>query len=785
MILFKKMLRDIAKLPIQFFSIFLLAFCCMYMFCGITAEWIGIVKSRNDYYQETDLADLWINGSFQNNDLEEIKKIETVSNAVARRVYVASGTEIENSSLYFICPENEELSSVKVIDGEAFDPSRSDGVWIFEEYAMAHGYSVGDIIEFQIAGLEFETKILGSIMSSEYQYIADAVTLQDDAGKIGYVFCSAKVIPDLITNIDSSNDVPFSQIVIRCSSDDIESAEDSIRKLFGENISVYTRDQLPGISKLSEVISVQKAMSVTFPMLLFVVVIMSVATTINRLIRVQRIQLGTLRALGFQKRTLCIYYINYFVFIVLLGSIAGCIAGPLLVPEAFYVDLRKMFSLPKWQAAYSPLFFVGIVIITVSSIIAAYFSVNKLMKETPAKTLRTEQATMLAQKNSKRILHTCDESKFGLSRIFEKFKFGKNSAFILSFQWTMRDLRRSKIRTALGCVGTIGCTTLLVWALSCKDSVDNVTTWMFDDVRNFQSQIVLSETIDDEKISELQSKYSGECIMTGEVELKVLDEHKNGILTVTEGKGLLRTTYANGETRALKDGEISLSRKLAEQLGVDVGDSVYFRKSFNSEWTKVTITSIHIAQSGQDLCMTRKTYEDLSCEFKPNYIAASGYVENYRDNYVKEVQSIEKMNGYWSTMMESIYMMSDTMLIFAVLVAVTVLYNLGSMSFVERSREFAILRAQGFKSTFICAIFTIKNVIFALVGIVGGIIPGLLVTKIMCSFCGNDFDIQVTLQPLSAVIAAAITLIVSAGVTVLFLKKIICMDMVNSLKSTE
>ena len=73
----------------------------------------------------------------------------------------------------------------------------------------------------------------------------------------------------------------------------------------------------------------------------------------------------------------------------------------------------------------------------------------------------------------------------------------------------------------------------------------------------------------------------------------------------------------------------------------------------------------------------------------------------------------------------------------------------------------------------------------ALVGIVGGIIPGLLVTKIMCSFCGNDFDIQVTLQPLSAVIAAAITLIVSPGVTVLFLKKIICMDMVNSLKSTE
>lgn len=185
------------------------------------------------------------------------------------------------------------------------------------------------------------------------------------------------------------------------------------------------------------------------------------------MIRGQRIQLGTLRVLGFQKRTLCIYYINYFVFIVLLGSITGCIAGPLLVPEAFYVDLRKMFSLPKWQAAYSPLFFVG------------------------------------------------------------------------------------------------------------------------------------------------------------------------------------------------------------------------------------------------------------------------------------------------------------------------------SMSFVERSREFAILRAQGFKSTFICAIFTIKNVIFALVGIVGGIIPGLLVTKIMCSFCGNDFDIQVTLQPLSAVIAAAITLIVSAGVTVLFLKKIICMDMVNSLKSTE
>ena len=62
----KKMIRDIFKHKTQFLSIFLMAFLGVFVFTGISGEYIGLEDNINDYYEETNLADGWIYSPYLN-----------------------------------------------------------------------------------------------------------------------------------------------------------------------------------------------------------------------------------------------------------------------------------------------------------------------------------------------------------------------------------------------------------------------------------------------------------------------------------------------------------------------------------------------------------------------------------------------------------------------------------------------------------------------------------------------------------------------------------------------
>ena len=75
--LFKKMLRDIAKHKTQFLSIFLMAFLGVFVFAGVGGESVGLEVSVNDYYDATNLADGWIYSA--NLDDDFVDKVNNLS----------------------------------------------------------------------------------------------------------------------------------------------------------------------------------------------------------------------------------------------------------------------------------------------------------------------------------------------------------------------------------------------------------------------------------------------------------------------------------------------------------------------------------------------------------------------------------------------------------------------------------------------------------------------------------------------------------------------------------
>lgn len=127
--LFKKMLRDMKKHKMQFISIFLMAFITLLVFVGVGAEVQGLDNSVHDFYNQTNMADIWLYGdNFSNKTLDDISNISS-TNGVERQLVLKTTGDLDKDptvTLHFI--EKNELSQYYPIKGENIDFDNKKGI---------------------------------------------------------------------------------------------------------------------------------------------------------------------------------------------------------------------------------------------------------------------------------------------------------------------------------------------------------------------------------------------------------------------------------------------------------------------------------------------------------------------------------------------------------------------------------------------------------------------------------------------------------------------------------
>ena len=84
--LIKLMLRGMKKNWLQFISVMLMAFLGIYLYTGVNASWYSLQAIQDTYYSETNMADLWVYGSFDENDYQKIMEIGSVKEVDKRVV---------------------------------------------------------------------------------------------------------------------------------------------------------------------------------------------------------------------------------------------------------------------------------------------------------------------------------------------------------------------------------------------------------------------------------------------------------------------------------------------------------------------------------------------------------------------------------------------------------------------------------------------------------------------------------------------------------------------------
>ena len=527
-----------------------------------------------------------------------------------------------------------------------------------------------------------------------------------------------------------------------------------------------------------------------FPIIFFLVAALACLTTMTRMVEEQRTQIGSLKALGFGRLAISIKYIGYAFSASLLGGIAGLLIGCTLIPLVIANAFRIMYNIPSLQFLPQP----GICILAVAAAVlcttgAAVWACASTLMATPANLMRPR-----APKAGKRVF---------LEYIRPLWRH-------LSFTWkvTMRNLFRYQRRFWMTVIGIGGCTALIVTGFGLHNSIFDILDKQFDEVFLYDATVGLEDHLTDRQWNIVTSYLDG-----SEAVEQWLPSYQESVDASTDSRTVEAVTlFAVSDQEefsrfvdlrhrlddtpvALEDGGVVLSEKLAELLGVGVGDSITLDGD-----SRVTAPVTDIVENYVQhyVYLTEDYYTQLFQEDISDNVLLLSYADNNSEISDQVSTALMAMNGVASysyiatvrdTFTESMNSVDYAVMIIivaAAALAFVVLYNLTNINITERTRELATLKVLGFYDGETSAYVYRENIFLTLFGIVLGLFLG----RLLHSWLVLTVEVDMvmfgrTAPPYAYILAAVLTVIFSLAVNVAAHFKLKKVDMVESLKTVE
>ena len=759
----KKRLRDIRQNKMQFFNIFIMVFLGVFVFAGIHAYMDGMEKSADNYYKNNNFQDIWLSGeNFSNEDLEKVKNTENVKDA---EKMLTINTELENKDgvtldTNFI--ESNNISKMYVVDGEEFSKDKK-GVWFDSYLAKNLDLKVGDEITFTYQNMKMTEKIVGLVNTPDHVYfVKDDTEIFPTHKNYGFIYLSINELPQGMPEI-------YNQIIVDVdNTDKTQETKADLENNIKSAVAVTDRESSVSYKGYNSEIEEGTTYSGVFTFLFLFIAVLSVTTTMNRFVKKQRTQIGTLKALGFKNRKIINHYVGYGFIISLIASLAGLFVGKYTLGTFFLNTEMSYFEVPVYNTVLIPVDYILATAVVALITLVTYLSCRSILKESAVEALRLEIPKV---KNIKIDLTT--------KGIFKKAS--------ISTRWNLRDVGRNKGRSLMAIVGITGCTMLMLCAFGMMDTMKSYLSWEFDKISNFEYKLSLSNNYTDEQFTNITEKYGNQTSKSYGIEIKNSDKKETNTLTVNDAPDKLKYTNHNKEYIDLQDDGVYITEKLSEKYGLKVGDEITWHIFGDDNWYTCKIVGLNRDPQNQQLNMTRKYFESLGFTYKADVVYTD---ENLSDTKtidgVDTIQSIATLKQGMESMLETVQMMIVLLIVVSAILGFVIIYNLGILSFTEKQYQFATLKVLGFKDKQIKNIFVKQNLWLTVVGIIFGLPLGFwMLDYIFKSALGDNYDFNAYINLVSYLYATVGSLVVSVVVNKVLSRKVKRIDMVSSLKGNE
>lgn len=520
-------------------------------------------------------------------------------------------------------------------------------------------------------------------------------------------------------------------------------------------------------------------LSKVFPSIFFVVAVLISLISMSRMVEDDRINIGTLKSLGFKNRHIRKKYLLYSGIATILGGIIGSLLGFFLLPRYIWSIYKILFDVPKFKYDYNPInIIIGIAISFICICGTTLLTIRKVVKEKPSDLMRPK-----APENGKRVIL----EKIPL--IWNRIKF--------SNKITIRNLFRYRKRVFMTIVGILGCTALMLAGFGIRNSVVSIPNKQYNEIFNFDEMIYLTgndintnEIFNNKHIVNRLDTKMDISMSSKDYDINLfVPENENDIKNVLNLKDV-----KTGKILKLYNNKVIITDKLAELENKKVGDKIKITNSDNKEYEFI-ISGICENYVGHYIFMNKETYEKNIGTYVTNIVYLN--IDNLKnedalsktlmkDNNVISIISIASTINTVNNMLESLNSVVLILIFLSGALSFVVLYNLSYINISERKREIATLKVLGFTDKEVDNYITKETIILTLIGIILGLIFGIFLTNVIVDTVEIEMvrflhNIKIFSFIITSIIVMLFTLLVNRIIHYA-LKKI---DMIESLKSVE
>lgn len=587
----------------------------------------------------------------------------------------------------------------------------------------------------------------------------------------------------------------------------LSAGEQKLNDLSSAKWVVSDRDDIPGFTGYGQTADRTRAFAQVFPIFFFLIAALICLTTMTRMVEEERVQLGTLKALGYDNKAIVSKYIVYAILASLIGSVIGLAVGFVVLPLAISAAYGIMYTLPTVHLQFILSYaLIGTVIAILSTVGATFLACYKELATCPAQLMRPR-----APKAGKRVL-------------LEKIPFiWKHLNF--TSKVTVRNIFRNKRRFLMTAFGVAGCTALLLTGFGLNDSISAIINKQFNDggIAMYDAQLVLKDPVltdgssEAPIITELKENDGIQNAML--TYMKVLHGHSERSDEELEVNVLVPQSSTqladfvklqnrkSGEQLTLPDDGVLITEKLASKTNTEVGDELIVTKSDGSE-VRLKVAGITENYTFHYVYISQALYEQaFGEEAQFNYVIAQlkgdikaekkadGQESNLKGQLATELMKMPEINAVVYTtqtidtfhnVINALSLVVVVFIIAAAALAFVVLYNLSNININERVRELATIKVLGFYDKEVDAYIYRENVFLTVIGIALGLVMGIFLHRFVVSVA--EVDVVMfgrTIGWLSYVLAAAMTVLFAVIVNWIMHFRLKKISMVESLKSVE
>lgn len=533
------------------------------------------------------------------------------------------------------------------------------------------------------------------------------------------------------------------------------------------------------------------AIAKVFPIFFFFVAALVALTTMTRMVEEERMQIGTLKALGYSDKAILFYYIGYSTLASLLGSAIGMLLGFKTLPVIIANAYTMMYTMPKTITIFRWDFAVVIALIAIAcTTVATLAACLSQLKEKPS-TLMLPRAP----KAGKRIF-------------LEKINFfWKRLGFTAKV--TARNIFRYKKRFYMTVFGIAGCCALLLTGFGLRDSIGDIVNVQFGDIYNYNLSIYLKEDGVYES-DELIASYLNTSphitqyapvhyeSVTAEKNSQSVSANLNVPRNADEMNSMINMRVRSSQEKiTFTDDSVVLTEKMCETLGLKIGDSVSIKDS-DGKMYELTVTDIMENYVTAYIFISASTYEQVFGE-TPEYTLVLATLDDesaeVRDEISQDMlksdnilllQFSQTIRESFANTVKNIDYIVLVLIFSAIALAVIVLYNLTNINICERSKELATIKVLGFHNKEVASYIYREINILSMIGIAVGFGLGIWLHSFVIKTAEVDavmFGRVIYLR--SYLFAAGVTALTTALVDIVMLKKLKKIDMVESMKANE